>query len=393
MNLRQFLLLFICSLVTWWVGIGLMPLLPIYAAGLGAKPTMVGMFLSFSFFTLALGTATAGWLARKLARRTRLLALLSLIGAVASGLLALATQLWQLVLLVATIWFIGGVSLVLLGVLTGLSATAHARGRVFGWLAASSALAGVIGGLVMGPTAERWGYPVLFGLIALTFLVQLVLAPLIAEPVLPSTPSAQEKHGQKQWRPSRVFVFLLAANVCYSIGTFVAGMGRSLAMDQAGFGIGTISLVAGAGSAVGLVVMPLFGRLSDGGKRLPMLALTYALGALALVGMVYAGSLATFLVVAALMAAAGAERAVAGALVTDLAPPGALDQYMAQFDTVRWAAGIVGFAGAGYGVEVFGLPATLWLGAVLAGASIVLLLVTDRSQRQGAVGSQPVEVF
>lgn len=390
MKQRQFLLLFICSLVTWWVGIGLMPLLPIYAATLGATPTMVGMFLSFSFFTLALGTASAAWLARKLPRRTWLLALLSLVGAAISFLLGMATQLWQLVLLVAMIWFIGGVSLVLLGVLTGLAATVHERGRIFGLLAASSALAGVIGGLVMGPTAERWGYPALFALIAATFLLQGVLALLIDEPAAPLASTPQGKHGQQPGRLSRVVIVLLAANVCYSIGSFVAGMGRSLAMDQAGFGISAISLVAGAGSAAGLIGMPLFGRLSDGGNRLTMLALTYALGVLALVGMVYASSLATFLVVAALMAAAGSERAIAGALVTDLAPPGALDRYMARFDTARWAAGIVGFAGAGYGVELLGLPATLLLGALLTGVSIVLLIVASRSASQPAAVSQPL---
>ncbi|RIK35139.1 MAG: hypothetical protein DCC55_31225 [Chloroflexi bacterium] len=381
MNLRQFLLLFICSLVTWWVGIGLMPLLPIYAATLGATPTVVGIFLAFSFFTLALGTASAGWLARKLSRRTRLLTLLSLAGATAAALLGLATQLWQVVLLVAAIWFISGVSLVLVGVLAGLAATSHARGRVFGWLSASVALAGVVGGLVMGPLAERWGYPALFGLIAVTYLVQTLSAPFIAEPA-PSSASPAPAKRKQQWHPSGVFVFLLAANVCYSIGSFVAGMGRSLAMDQAGFGISAISVVAGVGSAAGLVAMPLVGRLSDGGNRLLMLALTYALGVLALLGMVYAGSLATFLTVAALMAAASAERAVASALVTDLAPAGALDQYMAQFDTVRWAAGVVGFAGAGYCVEVAGLTATLLLGAGLGGLSIALLAVAGWLQRR-----------
>jgi MFS family permease len=215
----------------------------------------------------------------------------------------------------------------------------------------------------------------------------------IAEPAPPAAPPAPAKGEAQQWRPSGVFIFLLAANICYSIGSFVAGMGRSLAMDQAGFGISAISVVAGMGSAAGLVAMPLVGRLSDGGNRLPMLALTYALSVFALVAMVYAGSLATFITVAALMAAAGAERAVASALVTDLAPPGALDQYMAQFDTVRWASGIVGFAGAGYSVEVWGLTATLLLAAGLGGLSIASLAVFGWLQRRSEVVVKPIEVY
>ena len=80
MSKKQLALLFICSLVPWTIGNGILPLLPIYAIQLGANPAAAGYYLSFAFLSLAAGTSFAGWLSDKLQRRKLLIIILKLTG-------------------------------------------------------------------------------------------------------------------------------------------------------------------------------------------------------------------------------------------------------------------------------------------------------------------------
>jgi hypothetical protein len=71
------------------------------------------------------------------------------------------THFWQLVPLTTITWFTGGALIVLDSILAGLGALPQDRGKIFGMLAFTTALAGVLGG-VTGPIVDRWDYPVLF---------------------------------------------------------------------------------------------------------------------------------------------------------------------------------------------------------------------------------------
>jgi len=77
---KQLFALFLCSLIVWTVGNGLLPLLPAYAVHLGAAPAVVRYYLSFSYFALAAGTLVvegcplvdsnpAGWTKRPILKR------------------------------------------------------------------------------------------------------------------------------------------------------------------------------------------------------------------------------------------------------------------------------------------------------------------------------------
>ena len=72
MSKKQLWSLFLCSLVPWTVGTGLLPLLPVYAAQLGAQPALTGYYLSFVYLALAVGTLSAGWLSDRFQRRKAL---------------------------------------------------------------------------------------------------------------------------------------------------------------------------------------------------------------------------------------------------------------------------------------------------------------------------------
>lgn len=365
MNKRQIAALLACSLVSWWVGSALMPLLPLYVQQLGAAPAIVGNYLAFIFLSLVFGTAGAGWLANRLQRRRALIAGISLLAAPATWGMGQVDQLWQLALLNAVTWMAGGATLALVSILAGMYAAKGERGRLFGWLALTMALASVVGGLTAGPLVDGAGYPVLFTILAGLWLLQAVCACL-----LPDRPIAQGRdHLQQPTRAnvrpqfSRAYTALVVASFCLSLGNFVGILGRSLAMDAQGFSASSITITVGISAGVTLVMNPLMGHLSDRYSRRLLLALIYAVAALGVAWLAIATRPPDFLAASILLALASTERAVGSALATDLLPPNLLDRGLSRFEAAKWIGAVLGLAGAGYAVQSVGLPATLLLGA------------------------------
>jgi len=174
MSKKQILALFVCSLVPWTVGNGLVPLLPVYATQLGADPAAAGYYLAFSYFALAVGAVAAGWLSDRLRRRKMPLIISGLAGIPIAWLIGRVGNIWGLSMLTAMLWFCGGLGLALIGILTGLSAGDDERGKVFGILSLTTGLGALIGGLTTGFIVDRWGFPTMFTAVA----VFLILWPL-----------------------------------------------------------------------------------------------------------------------------------------------------------------------------------------------------------------------
>lgn len=386
MNKDQFPLLLLCSLITWWVGAGLMPLLPVYASQLGAPPTHVGLYLAFAFSALAIGSMSAGWLSTHLQSQRLPLVLVSLLAAPAIWLMGQVTHLWQLALCTATVWFGGGAALALISISVGRMAGADERGKRFGRLALTTALAGMLGA-VTGPIADRWGYATLFTVVAVVWLVQVISAWGLTEKQPHPAHSPIRDPGARRSAVNGLFALLLTANLLFGIGTFVANIGRSLAMESLGFAATAVTVSAAVGSVAALLLNPWVGYLADRVHRPLLLALAYLAGALTLALLATTTTLAGFTVAALLMAITGTERVVASALVIDLLPTAALDEGLALIDAVRWAGGVIGFAGAGYAFQQWGVAAALWLTLLLPTAAIGLLVLAPWTRRTPALST------
>ncbi len=377
MSRRQFFILFLCSLMPWWVGSGLMPLLPLYAARLGASPALVGNYLSLIFFALAAGTVLGGWLAAKVRRHRVLMMAMGIAAAPAAWMMGQVTAIWPLIALNALLWFVTGISLALVTIIAGQSTAQHERGRVFGLLAMTSALGGVLGGPT-GIVADQWGYSVLFALAACIWVFQVVAAAFLHNPTQDArTPKPAQLPTHLpggSTPPASAFLVLLAAALLFSTGGFAGTLGRSLSMEAQGFSSATITMIAALGSGIGLMVNPLVGRLSDRVDRRPLLCLIYMAGGLALVVMAYSNTSIEFTLVAVLTALSGAERSVSSALASDLLPTHGLGRGLSLFDGVKWIGGVVGLAGAGYVIQLLGLTQALLVSALLPGLALVLIL-------------------
>lgn len=366
MTKRQQYALLLASLILWIYGNATMGIWPIYAVALGASPAATGSFLGLAFLGLASGTLGTGWISARWRRPRALYGLAIMAGVPAALLTVRAGAVWQLAGGTTLGFTAAGVGLALINISVGQHASPDERGRIFGLLALMMALGAVVGNLIAGPVADRWGYPALFLLLGGLWLLQLL--PLCWLPQAPAT-SAHEKAtaGSRAAAPraSASFLLLLAAQLLVSVGGFAMTMGRSLLMDAEGFTASTVTVTAAAGSGAALVLNPLVGRLSDRVDRSLWLVMGYALLSLSLGLLAGATTAALFLVSALVTAGGNAGRVVEPALVADMVPKPLLDGRMALFGATGWAGGVLGLAGTGYAVEWMGLRPALLAAALL----------------------------
>ncbi len=369
---RQLAALFAYSLVNWSAGNGLLPLLPKYAAQLGAPDWMIGYYLGGSYAAIALGTVVAGWLADRVGHRRGLMLLVGL--GIPPLLLALSqvTAFWEAALLTAAIWWFAGMGLAFASIVAGLGAGPGERGRVLGFLAVAAPTGSVIGGLGIGPLADALGFSGMWMALAVLYLL-CPAAGLFVKDVA-ATREATAGSGSRRiggWRAA--YLILLAGSLLAAFGSFIGAFGRSLAMQNTFSNQEITSTVAASGIAT-LPFPFLIGFLSDRLGRLRFLALCYTAGAFGLA--VYAGAagLWQFWLASALVAFVSyVATGVGSALVVDLVERDSVGRGLAVYSAIGWSGGILGFVAGGYLFPGLGFAMTFLIGAALLGVAVFLL--------------------
>lgn len=390
-NLRQnqLLWLFLAQFVIVFTGNGLFPVLPMFAARFDAGATVTGIFLALIFAALALGAFVPGWLAsipagRRLGLRAQFV-LAALAGVPALALIGQAAAFWQVVALAAVVWFVAGIVLALIAVLTGLAAPGGARGKAFGLLGLTPPLGALLGGAAVGGLVANLGYGAMFAFLGgFWSLVALVGAFALRFPA--SAPQARDAQSRRPGRApaplGAAFFVLVASALLIAVGVNTGRLGTTLAMQDLGYRPGA---VAGATSFAGLVAAPLtlwMGALSDRLGRRQFLVGSALLAAAGVLVLVFAGQLWHFWLSAALiMAAMAINGALAAAYAADLLTPAALGRGLPLLHGATSAAAVISFAASGPLGEAFGLVALFGLAAglsVLAAALLEVQPVLDR---------------
>lgn len=371
---RQLVLLFLCSLVPWTIGNGIIPLLPVFAAKLGASPAESGAFLAVAYVAITLGALSAGWISQRLHSRRKPLLVLSLVAVPLTWLCGQAADLLQLTLVTSALWFCGGIAFALTSILAGMLAGAAERGRVFGVLSMAGPVGSLLGGVLAGPLADAGGYAVMFAGFALLTLTWPLLVYLLkdAQPEKAAeTKAADAPRAGLGW----MFWLLFAAALLVMAASMAGVMGRSLVMDALKFSAASISSTGAVSGAVALPFGLLAGVLSDRVGRRGLLALGFLSTALGLGVMVFAAELWHFWLAISLITVQNAvSGAVGSALVTDLSPKPALSLGMALYSATAWLGGIAGFAATGLAAQALGFAPTFAIAAALALVSAAMLL-------------------
>jgi MFS transporter, DHA1 family, multidrug resistance protein len=372
MKNKQFLYLFASNFAVLFTGMGLFPLLPLYATTLGATPTMVGIYFATIFGANALGPVTVGWLSRRVPAKSLFVAA-GVSGALALALLGVATTLWQAIALTSVIWFTGGVSLTLVSVFVGLQTSAANRGRSFSLLAVASPLGALFGSIVVGQIVTRYDYTAAFFFLTAVWSV----LPVIGMWRLPrqkqaSTPVVSTTSNSSPF--GRVFYLLLAICFLGALALNVGHLGTPLSMQALAF---SATAIASTSTVSGLITIPVvlfIGTLSDWWGRERLLMTAYLLAATGIGLLTVATQLWHFWLAATLvMTAASASGAIASALATDMLPPPALSRGLPWIGVMGSGAGILSFAVSGVVLDYLG-PMVLFTAAAIIAVIAALQL-------------------
>ena len=373
---KQLLYLFLCNFAILFIGFGLFPLLPLYAADFGASPSFIGIYLAITYIAISIGSILAGQLSEHLPRKMLFIAA-GLLGTPALFFLGQARSLWHVVLLTALVWFAGGIGLSISNVLTGLHTTSSTRGKAFGLLALASPLGALIGGLVVGRLVAWSGYPLMFYILAIVWTMYPVLAWTKVQDKPTCLPSGKTPQTvSPAHRPRIPYLFLLVTVLLASMTVNVGRLGLSMAMKGQQFSASDVSM---ANSFSGLITIPitlLIGTISDrlGRKRFLLIGYIVAMGGtLMLIG---AQNLWQFWAVSSLVLASRSVIAsMSPAYATDLLSRRALGKALPLVGTMNWVSGVIGFAGSGYVLDTFG-ASNLYGAATIAAVIAILIVAT-----------------
>ena len=285
---RRLLALFLCNFAILFVGFGVFPLLPVYAAEFGATPTLIGVYLAVTYLAITLGNLLTSWLSGRVSRKAVFVAA-GMIGVPALFLLGQVTTLWQVVVLTSVVWFTGGVGLSLVSVFIGLHADEGNRGRWFSLIALTNPLAAVIGGSFVAWMVAWQGYSLMFASLGLVYAIW-PLVGLWEVQDKPVTKAARpEAIKSSNLSPGKGYHWLLLAVLLSALTVSVVRLGLSLSMKAIHF---SPAVIAGTNVVGGLVTIPVllgFGALSDRLGRRLFLILGFLLAALSGVILATAG--------------------------------------------------------------------------------------------------------
>jgi MFS transporter, DHA1 family, multidrug resistance protein len=366
---KQLPYLFYYSLSVLFVGMGLMPVLPLYSAELGATSTTIGIFLSVIYLSFTASTLLTGWLSIRLGRK-RLFILTAVLGSPALFLMGQVVSFWQLLVLAAIVWFCGGMCMALVNIFTGLYATPEYRGKWFSLISLASPIGAIIGSLSVGYLIEWRGYPLMFAALSILWVIYPVVAFIKLEDISTDLSRPVEINSPSQFSIGREHMplILLMGAILFSMLTINVGrLGLPLTMTALEY---TASAVTTAHVVAGMVTLPFayfLGTLSDRFGRKNILILGYMLAAGGVLVLIRAEQAWEFWISASMtLVALTVSGSVASAFATDLLAPDILVRVLPWFTAVGSMAGILGFAGAGYVIESIGIIPLLGLSAVLA---------------------------
>ena len=370
---NQLLYLFSCNLAILFVGMGLFPVLPLYAARLGADSTLVGLYLALTYVSITLGTMAFGWLAARLPHRS-ILAAAGLSGILALALMGQVAALWQLIVLTGVVWFAGGLGLTMVSILTGLSASRDRRGWMFGLISLSTPLAAMGGGAVVSQLIAWKGYPAMFAALGAVWIVLPLAAWRLENRSLADRVNSQPKTSAGQGRMGRAFYLMIMAFTLSAIAVNVGRLGTSLSMHTLDFSPSSVASTATVSGLIAIPVVLLLGPLSDRLNRRHILAFSYLLVGAGVVTLAFAAQLWHFWLAATLLLIARCVNGATGsALATDMLTREQLVRGLSWLNSTAWASGILTFALGGYLINRAGAEAVYVAAGVLAVAGAIQL--------------------
>lgn len=376
---KQIAALFASGLIVLFTGMGLFPVLPLYAGQFEASNSMIGFYFAAMYAANALAPAAAGWLAARFSKRALFIAG-GVMGTPVLALLAAAKTFPQLVALTSLLWFAGGLVMSVASILTGLAVDEGSRGKAFSLMAMVGPAGALAGGAAVGSLVAWQGYATMFAALAVVWTaVPLIGLLALKDDDRPARKAAARSRPRvSAARLGAGFAWVTALSFVGAMAVNVSRLGTSLSMQALDF---TPDAVAGAGMMSGLVAIPgtlAIGALSDRLGRKHFMSISYMLAVSGALILFNAAALWQFwLASALLMLAYSVSGAMAQAMTGDLVPAESMTSGLSYLNAFMAGANILTFAVGGVLIDLLGLPAVFLIAALLglsAGAGIETLI-------------------
>jgi AAHS family 4-hydroxybenzoate transporter-like MFS transporter len=376
----QLLYLFASSFIILFVGMGLFPVLPVYATEFGATRTVIGLYYALMYAANAAGAMLTNRLSTRLTHKGLFVAV-GLLGIPALMLLGQASTLWQVVVLTSIVWFCGGVGLALVNVFTGQHAGKQSRGKSFSLMFLAFPLGAVFGGTLVGQLVGAAGYYTMFVVLGAVWAILPAIGifklKVSSEVTRGRTATAQRANVRLGTNFYRVLAMTLLASIAINTGR----LGTALSMQAQDF---SASAISSTGTVSGLITIPivlLIGALSDRWGRKNFLMLGYAAAAGSALMLALASELWMFWLAATLvLVALCTNGALASALITDTLSPQARERGLPWINAMNPVAGVLSFTSIGFLMDTFG-AAMVYLIALSVAAGAALLLNSLQRER------------
>jgi MFS family permease len=251
----------------------------------------------------------------------------------------------------------------------GLLSDNSRRGASFGLLFAAYPLGSLCGGAVVGHLIAWQGYPTMFTVLAMFWVLLPLLGVLGLRGLHIQHPVRVAQGGGDTPPLGRPFKRLLLVGLLGALGINIGRLGVSLSMQSLGF---EASAVASTAAVSGLIVMPvsmLMSTLADrlGQRRVLITGYGLAVGG-ALVLLVATHLWQFWLAATVLFVAWCVNGAMTSALATDTLAPAALGRGLPRLNATDSLASMLGFLAAGYGMDQIGST-----GLYLAATALLVL--------------------
>ena len=371
---RQLLYLFVSSFTILFVGMGLFPVLPVYATEFGASRAVIGLYYALMYASNAAGAMLTHRLARYLSRKGLFIGI-GVLGIPALILLGRATALWQVILLTAVVWFCGGVGLALVNIFTGLHAGRRSRGKSFGLMSLAFPLGAVFGGFAVGQLVRSANYLMMFIALGAVWMILPIIGVFgLKDEDAPDTTRAATSAQPIDARLDSTFYRLLFAVLLSAVAINIGRLGTALSMQALSF---SASDIASTSTVSGLLATPiafLISTLSDRWGRKRFILAGYVMAAGGVLTLAVATELWMFWLAATLtLVALCTNGALSSALMADLVNSQAMQRGLPWINAMNPIAGVMGFVGMGYALETLG-PVVVFVAAASVAIIAALLL-------------------
>jgi MFS family permease len=383
MSKTQFMALCVCNIVLFTGLAGLIGLMPLYLADLGADSSLTGFFMAFAYLSLAVSTISSGRLADRFGQRRTLLIIFGGLAVPVTLALSAITSVPLLMALMAVLWFVTGFAMTMVNVIAGLYSEPGSRGRIFGILSLSVGIGLAFGSWVSGRIVDAWGYPALFQLQGLFYIVVPLAALLVKDKTVIRV---QGSIPVREIFAQRSFLFLFLANVIGQGANSVIFLTRPMIMDAMHFDASAISSAPAFGSLVTLPLPLFIGWLADRAGRRAIIIICFALTSVSFLMMIAAVDLWHFWLASALQSIMGMSMVVGSALTTDMFPEESLGTSLSLLSSTPWIGIVFGFSLGGIAVEAIQIMPTLAVTLALSVVATLLLIPVNPPKTPAQAG-------